>query len=71
MEFIEDIKNKLTARESRIVKLMAAGYTNSDIASELEVSSSLIKIILANVFVKLKSKNRVNTCYILGLKTKK
>ncbi len=71
MEFIEDIKNKLTARESRIVKLMAAGYTNSDIASELEVSSSLIKIILANVFVKLKSKNRVNACYILGLKTKK
>ena len=71
MEFIEDIKNKLTARESRIVKLMAAGYTNSDISSELEVSSSLIKIILANVFVKLKSKNRVNACYILGLKTKK
>ena len=71
MEFIEDIKNKLTARESRIVKLMAAVYTNSDIASELEVSSSLIKIILANVFVKLKSKNRVNACYILGLKTKK
>lgn len=71
MEFIEDIKNKLTARESRIVKLMAAGYTNSDIASELEVSSSLIKIILANVFVKLKAKNRANACYILGLKTKK
>ena len=70
MQFNEEIEKKLTKRESMIVKLMILGYSNYDIASNLEVSSSLVKIMLSKVFLKLNAKNRANACYILGLATK-
>lgn len=71
MEFSKNIQYKLSKREIAVVKLMVLGYTNSDIASKLYLSSSLVKTILSNVFVKLNAKNRANACYILGLDTAK
>ncbi len=52
-----------------MAKLMISGYKNSEIATELNVSVSLVKVVLSNVFNKLNARNRANACYILGLGT--
>lgn len=67
--FIKEIENKLTKQEFAMVKLMVSGYKNSEIATELNVSVSLVKVVLSNVFCKLNARNRANACYILGLGT--
>lgn len=67
--FIKEIENKLTKQEFAMAKLMVSGYKNSEIATELNVSVSLVKVVLSNVFCKLNARNRANACYILGLGT--
>lgn len=67
--FIKEIENKLTKQEFAMAKLMVSGYKNSEIATKLNVSVSLVKVVLSNVFNKLNARNRANACYILGLGT--
>lgn len=49
----------LTAREKQVVVLVAAGYTNRDIAQEFGVSEQTIKHHIANIFDKLGVSNRL------------
>ena len=67
--FIKEIEKRLSKQEFSRAKLMISGYKNSEIATELNVSVSLVKVVLSNVFNKLNARNRANACYILGLGT--
>ena len=49
----------LTARESEVVRLLARGSTNAEIAEELYVSLSTVKVHLSHVQAKLAARNRV------------
>ncbi|MFI1967652.1 DNA-binding response regulator [Streptomyces cinnamoneus] len=49
----------LTDREADVVRCLARGATNAEIASELFVSLSTVKTHLANVQTKLDARNRV------------
>ncbi|MEV7728389.1 response regulator [Streptomyces sp. NPDC101733] len=49
----------LTEREREVVRCLARGMTNAEIAGELYVSLSTVKTHLANVQVKLDARNRV------------
>jgi DNA-binding NarL/FixJ family response regulator len=49
----------LTSREQRVLKLVADGQTNKEIAAALRISPATVKRHLENIFRKLKLKNRV------------
>ena len=51
--------NKLSGREVEIVRLIAQGSTNHEIASKLFVSEKTVKNHVANILSKLGMKNRV------------
>ncbi len=60
-------KIKFTKRELAILKLMAEGLTNREIAKNLYFSYNTIKADIANIFFKSKARNRVHAVYILTL----
>ncbi|MFC9428889.1 response regulator [Streptomyces sp. NPDC056987] len=49
----------LSAREKDLVRLVARGLTNAEIATELSISVGTVKTHLGNVQVKLPARNRV------------
>ncbi|WP_328332961.1 MULTISPECIES: response regulator transcription factor [unclassified Streptomyces] len=49
----------LSARETDLVRLVARGLTNAEIATELTISVGTVKTHLANVQIKLSARNRV------------
>ncbi|WP_434587268.1 response regulator [Streptomyces sp. A5-4] len=49
----------LSARENELVRLVARGLTNAEIATRLTISVSTVKTHLANVQLKLSARNRV------------
>lgn len=49
----------LSARESDLVRLVARGLTNAEIAAELTISVGTVKTHLGNVQTKLSARNRV------------
>ncbi|MFC4336099.1 response regulator [Salininema proteolyticum] len=51
-------RDALTAREVEIVKLMADGLSNADIASRLFISEATVKSHLVHIFRKLEVKRR-------------
>jgi len=50
---------QLTHRELEIVKLIASGKPNKDIASKLGITEATVKVHMKNLFKKLKLKSRV------------
>ena len=49
----------LTARERQVIALVGAGYTNKDLARELNISENTAKHHLTNIFDKLGVSNRL------------
>lgn len=49
---------RLTSRESEIVRFVARGMRNSEVAQRLEVSENTVKTHLSNIFEKLKIRDR-------------
>lgn len=50
---------RLTRREQQIIKLLASGASNIEIAAQLYVSENTVKTHLHNVFKKINAKNRL------------
>jgi DNA-binding NarL/FixJ family response regulator len=48
----------LTRRESQILKLIACGFTNREIARELSISESTVENHIHNIYTKLGISNR-------------
>ncbi|MGJ8680303.1 helix-turn-helix transcriptional regulator [Paraglaciecola sp.] len=51
--------DSLTAKEQEIVKAVKAGYSNKEIAAQLNISPSTVKNHLYNIFKKLEVTNRI------------
>ena len=49
----------MSARELDLVRLVARGLTNAEIATELSISVGTVKTHLGNVQTKLSARNRV------------
>jgi DNA-binding NarL/FixJ family response regulator len=55
----ERVRSSLTSRENEVLKLVAEGLRNSDIAERLFISHRTVKIHVANIFNKLQVHDRV------------
>ncbi|MEE1942373.1 response regulator transcription factor [Streptomyces sp. TRM 70361] len=55
----EEWHPELSARETEVVRLVATGLTNAEIAAELSISVGTVKTHLGNVQTKLSARNRV------------
>lgn len=63
-------RGPLSPREREVLRLVAAGMTNKEIAGELDVGSETVKTLLARIFAKLGVKRRaeaVEVGHTLGL----
>lgn len=54
----DEIKYKLTKMESRVIELIASGFSNKEIANKLSISDKTVKAHLTNIFMKLNIENR-------------
>jgi DNA-binding NarL/FixJ family response regulator len=53
------VRTRLSPRELEVVRALARGWTNAEIAAELFVSVATVKTHVANVAAKLAARNRV------------
>jgi DNA-binding NarL/FixJ family response regulator len=63
-------RGALSPREREVLRMVAAGSTNREVAAALEVSDETVKTMLARVFVKLGVRRRaeaVSEAHKLGL----
>jgi DNA-binding NarL/FixJ family response regulator len=56
---------KLTPRETKVAELAAQGFTNKQIASQLDLSEHTIKNYLFRIFEKLRISNRIELLFFL------
>lgn len=54
----------LTVREENVMRLIALGYDNHEIAEKMSISTHTVKAFVANILRKLDAKNRTNAVYI-------
>ena len=57
-EYIE--KDDLTAREIEVLRLIAAGHANKEIASQLSIADDTVKSHVANILAKLHANDRTH-----------
>jgi DNA-binding NarL/FixJ family response regulator len=54
----DKVGDKITRMESKVIELIAQGYSNKEIASKLSISEKTVKAHLTNIFMKLNLDNR-------------
>lgn len=65
MPFSSSISGILTRRERQVIKMMAEGFSNKQIARNLTIEVSTVKNHVHNVLVKLDAKSRTQAVSIL------
>ena len=65
-----DTQNELTEREDEILRLLAAGYRNKDVALKFFISLSTVKSHVYNIYQKLHVTSRVDAVNKIGRKEK-
>jgi DNA-binding NarL/FixJ family response regulator len=63
-------KNVLTEREDEVLRLLAAGYRNKDVAEKLFISISTVKTHVYSIYQKLHVTSRVEAVNKLGYRRK-
>jgi two-component system, NarL family, response regulator LiaR len=58
-EAAETVRTELSEREIEVLKLIAGGKNNAEIASDLYVSSKTVKNHISNILTKLQISNRI------------
>jgi len=58
-EIAEQIQTQLSDREIEVLKLIANGRDNADIAAELHISPKTVKNHISNILMKLQIENRI------------
>lgn len=62
-DFPESAKTYLTRREKEILKLIALGKTNEEIADALHISTLTVKTHVSNIYRKIKVPNRIQAIF--------
>lgn len=63
---IRPLRTDLTNREKEIAKLLIKGYSNTQMALELNISKHTVKRHVSSILIKLDALNRTHAAYILG-----
>jgi len=58
------MQGKLTERETATLNLVKNGYENPEIAEELYISRSTVKVYVSSLLEKLGARNRTHAVYI-------
>lgn len=64
MEHQEVGKTNLTGQELKVLKFMAEGYSNTQIAETLFISQNTVKTHISRIFAKLDAKRRTEAVKI-------
>lgn len=56
-------EKSLTKKEIKVIELIAGGFTDEEIATELKLSYSTIRMYAANLLNKTRCQNRANLIY--------
>ena len=60
IDFMDKLKDfDLTKRETDVLKLIAEGYSNEEIAEKMFISKNTVKSHIKNIYLKLDVKNRI------------
>lgn len=62
-DYKEPDKTDLTRREKEILKLIALGITNEEIATTLNISTLTVKTHVSNIYRKIKVPNRIQAIF--------
>lgn len=63
----EDDRSPLTERELQVLRLVAAGATNGEIARHLWITDQTVKFHVSNIYRKLHVTNRTEACHYAHL----
>jgi len=59
LQNLQKLPNQLTPREVDLIRLVAGGCSNKQIAEQRHISEGTVKVHLHNIFDKLQIKSRV------------
>jgi DNA-binding NarL/FixJ family response regulator len=60
----EAIRSELSDREMQVLKLIANGEDNAQIAADLHISPKTVKNHISNIFMKLQIENRIQAAVL-------
>ena len=58
--------DEFNEKEFQIMKLIAKGYSNSEISEEMFISIHTVKVYISSILHKLNAKNRTEAAFIAG-----
>jgi len=62
-------RNKLTAREEQVLKLTINGFTNKEVAAQLNISYRTVKTHVHNIRIKQEAASRIKDWTSVRLKS--